>query len=158
MLKIRRSPDRLIFNIGIPIPGKDGLYIETEPRLVKGPLADPYPGLLPHTLQWDLTLQGTGESKIKESLCSTYAWWPDVTRAEQLTWWRKLCRQQTEGRWGVRDSAHSIYDRTSYPYRQSPHKSSITSLPQLSRDGWPVHSTIPAASWRETLHNNLRTI
>ena len=29
MLKIRRSCDRLIFNMGIPIPGKDGLYIET---------------------------------------------------------------------------------------------------------------------------------
>ena len=32
MLNIRRSHDRLIFNIGIPIPGKDGLYIETGPR------------------------------------------------------------------------------------------------------------------------------
>ena len=31
MLKIRRSCDRLIFNMGIPIPGKDGLYIETGP-------------------------------------------------------------------------------------------------------------------------------
>ena len=28
MLKIRRSHDRLIFNMGMPIPGKDGLYIE----------------------------------------------------------------------------------------------------------------------------------
>ena len=34
MLKIRRSRDRLIFNMGIPIPGKDGLYIETVPRIV----------------------------------------------------------------------------------------------------------------------------
>ena len=32
MLKIRRSRDRLIFNMGIPIPGKDSLYIETGPR------------------------------------------------------------------------------------------------------------------------------
>ena len=32
MLKIRRSCDRLIFNMGIPIPRKDGLYIETGPR------------------------------------------------------------------------------------------------------------------------------
>ena len=32
MLKIRRSHDRLIFNMGIPIPGKDGLYIEMEDR------------------------------------------------------------------------------------------------------------------------------
>ena len=32
MLKIRRSCDRLIFNMGIPIPGKGGLYIETWPR------------------------------------------------------------------------------------------------------------------------------
>ena len=31
MLKIRRSHDRLIFNMGIPIPGKDGLYIDTGP-------------------------------------------------------------------------------------------------------------------------------
>ena len=32
MLKIRRSHDRLIFNMGIFIPMKDGLYIETGPR------------------------------------------------------------------------------------------------------------------------------
>ena len=32
MLKIRQSRDRLIFNTGIPIPGKDGLYIKTGPR------------------------------------------------------------------------------------------------------------------------------
>ena len=31
MLKIRRSRDSLIFNMGIPIPGKDGLYIEMGP-------------------------------------------------------------------------------------------------------------------------------
>ena len=31
MLEIKRSHDRLIFNMGIPIPWKDGLYIETEP-------------------------------------------------------------------------------------------------------------------------------
>ena len=31
MLKIRRSHDRLIFNKGIPIPGKVGLYIATGP-------------------------------------------------------------------------------------------------------------------------------
>ena len=31
MLKRRRSRDRLIFNMGIPIPVKDGLYIETGP-------------------------------------------------------------------------------------------------------------------------------
>ena len=31
MLKIRWSHDRLIFNMGIPIPGKDGLYIEMGP-------------------------------------------------------------------------------------------------------------------------------
>ena len=36
MLKIRRSCDRLIFNMGIPIPGKDGLYIETGPGLYNG--------------------------------------------------------------------------------------------------------------------------
>ena len=29
MLKIRRPNGCLIFNMGIPIPGKDGLYIET---------------------------------------------------------------------------------------------------------------------------------
>ena len=32
MLNIRRSHDRLIFNMGIPIPGKGGLYIEMGPR------------------------------------------------------------------------------------------------------------------------------
>ena len=34
MLKIRRSRDRLILDMGIPIPRKDGLYIETVPRRV----------------------------------------------------------------------------------------------------------------------------
>ena len=33
-LKIRRSRDRLIFNMGIPIPGRAGFYIET--RLARG--------------------------------------------------------------------------------------------------------------------------
>ena len=28
-VKIKRLRDRLILNMGIPIPGKDGLYIET---------------------------------------------------------------------------------------------------------------------------------
>ena len=32
MLKIRRSRDRFIYNMRIPIPGKDGLYIEAPPR------------------------------------------------------------------------------------------------------------------------------
>ena len=31
ILKIRRSRDRLIFNLGIPIPKIDGVYIETGP-------------------------------------------------------------------------------------------------------------------------------
>ena len=34
MLKIRRSRDRLIFSMGIPIPGKDGLYIATGPWII----------------------------------------------------------------------------------------------------------------------------
>ena len=33
MLKIRRSYYRLIFNMGIPIPGKDAAYIEMGLRL-----------------------------------------------------------------------------------------------------------------------------
>ena len=32
MLKIRRSSDRLIFNMGITMPGKDSLYIDTWPK------------------------------------------------------------------------------------------------------------------------------
>ena len=34
MLKIRRFRDRLIFNMGIPIPGKDGIYNETGPSFL----------------------------------------------------------------------------------------------------------------------------
>ena len=37
MLKIRRSRGRLIFNMGIPIPWKDGLYIETGPYFCLAP-------------------------------------------------------------------------------------------------------------------------
>ena len=41
MLKIRWSHDRPIFDMGIPIPGKDGLYIETDPRsLLSHPIND----------------------------------------------------------------------------------------------------------------------
>ena len=40
MLKIRRSHDRLILNMGILIPGKDGHYIETGPCISKRSLAD----------------------------------------------------------------------------------------------------------------------
>ena len=32
MLKIRQFHDHLIFNMGIPIPGKDGLHTEADPR------------------------------------------------------------------------------------------------------------------------------
>ena len=34
MLKIRRSRDCLIFKMGIPIHGKDSLYIEPGPRVL----------------------------------------------------------------------------------------------------------------------------
>ena len=37
MLKIRRSRDRLIFNMGILIPGKDNLCIETGPKVLQWP-------------------------------------------------------------------------------------------------------------------------
>ena len=33
-VKMRQSHDRLIFNMGIPIHGKDSLYIETGPSCV----------------------------------------------------------------------------------------------------------------------------
>ena len=36
MLKIRRSRDNIIFNMGITAPGKDDLYIETGPDFVLG--------------------------------------------------------------------------------------------------------------------------
>ena len=36
MSKIRRSRHRLIINMGIPIPGKDGVYIATGPRCSTG--------------------------------------------------------------------------------------------------------------------------
>ena len=39
MLKIRQSYDRLIFNMGIPIPRKDGLYIKTGPWIVTTAMA-----------------------------------------------------------------------------------------------------------------------
>ena len=45
ILKIRRSYDRLIFNMGIPISGKDGLYIETGPDLYDGIFYIPKDGL-----------------------------------------------------------------------------------------------------------------
>ena len=34
MLKIRRSPDRLIFNMGIPILVRRHIYVETVPQAV----------------------------------------------------------------------------------------------------------------------------
>ena len=41
MLKIKRSDDRLIFNMGIPIHGKVDIYMETGPRCPDFP-QDPY--------------------------------------------------------------------------------------------------------------------
>ena len=41
MLKIRRPLGRLIFNMGIAIPGKTVFLIETAPCLVSNPLAEP---------------------------------------------------------------------------------------------------------------------
>ena len=35
MLELRKSHDRLIFNMEIPKPGKDGLYIKTGPESIK---------------------------------------------------------------------------------------------------------------------------
>ena len=43
MLKIRRSHDHLIFNMGFPIPGKDGLYIEMGPCYPESCLCCPHP-------------------------------------------------------------------------------------------------------------------
>ena len=40
MLKKRRSRHRLIFNMGIPIPGKDGLYIEIGHSIKKSQNGD----------------------------------------------------------------------------------------------------------------------
>ena len=40
MIKISRSRDHLIFNVWIPIPEKDGLYIKMVPRLLKFPCKD----------------------------------------------------------------------------------------------------------------------
>ena len=49
MLKIRRNPDGLIFNMGIPIPGKDGLYIETGPSSFGHTLSSLLLDMLPYT-------------------------------------------------------------------------------------------------------------
>ena len=46
MLNIRRSRDRLIFNMGIHIPGKNGIYIETGP-MVSRELIIPHTPLIP---------------------------------------------------------------------------------------------------------------
>ena len=56
MLKIRQSPDCLIFNMGIPIPGKDGLYIETGPRHLR----------MQHTkdIQYSTEYWNTPDSKV----------------------------------------------------------------------------------------------
>ena len=35
-----KDHDRVIFNMGIPIPGKDSLYIEMEPSPPRSPVGD----------------------------------------------------------------------------------------------------------------------
>ena len=49
MLKIRRSGDRLIFHMGIPIPRKDGLCIETGRALAS--MGHPYHKPPPPTIE-----------------------------------------------------------------------------------------------------------
>ena len=77
MLKIRRSPDRLIFNMGIPIPAKDGLYIETGPRsyltigfLWAMQIVDGI-DMLATLLQWNLSVTTT--SIIKSITCDLFS-------------------------------------------------------------------------------------
>ena len=59
MLKIRRSHDRLIFNMGIPILGKDGLYIETGSCFFMGQLL-PNVGMLATAVGGERCLWGAG--------------------------------------------------------------------------------------------------
>ena len=67
-LKIRRSNNRLIFNMGIPIPGKDGLYIDTGPRLIEtGPRSDRV------TIRW------------AAKTCANLTWSKCVIRMEIIT-------------------------------------------------------------------------
>ena len=49
MLKIRRPLGRLIFNMGIAIPGKTVFLIETAPRLQ----ASDFLGRVAHPHEWD---------------------------------------------------------------------------------------------------------
>ena len=50
MLKIRWSCDHLILSMGIPIPGKDGLYVESGPWFSSQPFKGPALGVL---IPWD---------------------------------------------------------------------------------------------------------
>ena len=62
MLKIRRSRDRLIFSMGLPIPGKHGLYMETGPR---GPI---YESQKPRT--WNIFIYFVADFDVMPSLAS----------------------------------------------------------------------------------------
>ena len=88
MLKIRRPNGRLIFNMWIPIPGKDGLYIETAPCLLC---------LITQFLDFHLDDEANKFELFIQSLCVnsslSLSQWRYHTNSQSLhhfsvTWWR----------------------------------------------------------------------
>ena len=82
MLKIRQSCDCLIFNMGIPIPGKDSLYIETGPCFFSAGAAFPVPA------------EVTGNVELAQ-LCQK----PSVLAQRLLAAVAGQNQQQTESMW-----------------------------------------------------------
>ena len=92
-LNIKMSFYHLIFNMGIPIPGKDGLYIETRPKSPinyrKGLSVFQVMFLFHHVWEWP------GSGRHDDGCSGGVHWWHPVSAA----WWLELRRGQHHREW-----------------------------------------------------------
>ena len=87
MLKIRWSRDHLIFNMGIPIPGKDSHYIETGPRF-------------PASLRMKIVSHQEWGQRCQTRLLSLC-----IVRHQE---WGQRCQTRLLSLWRFRENAHGI--------------------------------------------------
>ena len=93
MLKIRRPLGRLIFNMGIAIPGKTVFLIETAPwplgRCGNFILKVLFPNPFPELISWTNSVKLLSSEFQKASLMISkhrFRWWLDAVRHQAVTW------------------------------------------------------------------------
>ena len=130
MLKIRRSRDRIIFHIGISIPGKDGVYIETgswfcyqHPRACKEKVFKlSYRCFMKCTITHRFLLHvinsstpGQNGSRLQTTFLSAFSWIKSILFWWEFRWILFLTAQFTATQQCFRYSAPSHYLNQCWP-------------------------------------------